>query len=85
MSAFQAGYIRWVVEPIFVMKKFCGSLSVANSLQAYSFVPYFRVGGGLSNLKFPCFHILSDCDECLSGRVYKMGSRTNIRYEKILW
>ena len=44
-NIFQAGYIRRVAEPIFIMKQFCGSLSVANSLQAYSFVPYFRVGG----------------------------------------
>ena len=78
MSVIQAGYIRWVVEPIwviepiFVMKKFCGSLSVANSLQAYSFVPYFRLGGGggVSNYKFwdiPQFVIIAlICNTCPS-------------------
>ena len=33
---------------------------------------------------FPCFYILSDCKDCLSGRVYVMGSGANNHYVIIL-
>ena len=34
---------------------------------------------------FPCFHILSDCEEFLSGRVYVLGRGAGSHYVTILW
>ena len=34
--------------------------------------------GELGFLKFTGFHILSDCEDCLSGRVYVMGREVRI-------
>ena len=39
----------------------------------------------LGFLKFPCFHFLSDCADCLSIGVHVMGKGADMDYESILW
>ena len=48
--------------------------------------PLHETVGKLGCLKFPCFHILSDCELCLSHRVYMMGKEVavDIDYAAIL-
>ena len=41
----------------------------------------FRLGF----FKFPCFHILTDCEDYLLDGVYVMDKGVNINYETILW
>ena len=40
----------------------------------------------LGNWDFsPCFHILADCDNCFSGRVYMLEKGASSHYVTILW
>ena len=34
---------------------------------------------------FPCFNIVSDCEDCLSGRLYVLGKGACSHYVTILW
>ena len=34
---------------------------------------------------FPCFYVLPDREDCLSGRVYVLGREANSHYVTILW
>ena len=43
-----------------------------------------RSHGKLGFLKFPCFHILPDCEDCFPGRVYVISRGANIHFLTIL-